>query len=138
MLRRWTKQATIAACLCMRLSAQQERATVIDTGSTNRPGIQVTVTAQGEATMQERDGSTTQIQIGRDLSERFIRDIKASLPLSSLEVRHCAKSVSFGSSLFVEMNGDRSRDLSCPAQTDERCATLQKDAHDILSAVQKH
>jgi hypothetical protein len=47
------------------------------------------------------------------------------------------KSVSFGSSLYVEFNGLRSPDLSCEGQQDARAEALQKSAREMLRAAEE-
>ena len=108
--------------------------TIVDTGSTNRPGMNIKLENSGpEATLALRDGSTQKVKLTKDLCGRLMADLKAAGPLNELPVPHCMKSVSFGISVFIEHNGVRSPDLSCP-QHDPRSAALKKDAFAILSA----
>ena len=123
----------VLAATLMQASAPQ--ALVIDSGSTNRPGITITVEESGNATAQPRNGEAKTLTLDPQLCQALMKDIKAAGTLSALPEHHCPKSVSFGSSLFVEFNGDRSPDLSCNNPPDERAAALQKDANGILQAV---
>jgi hypothetical protein len=117
------------ACFC---AAQ---VTIIDSGSTNIPGMNIKLESSGpQAMVEHRDGSTQKITLAKDLCDRLIGDLKVAGPLNQLPVRHCAKSVSFGTSLYVEYNGVRSPDLSC-RQADEHVTALKVDADAILSAV---
>jgi hypothetical protein len=73
--------------------------------------------------------------INSDLADRLFRDLKAFSPLSPFPATHCVKSVSFGTSLYVEYNGERSPDLNCPAPPGSKLAQLQKDVNEIMQAV---
>jgi hypothetical protein len=116
---------------CARLGVTQ--VTVIDTGSTNIPGMNVKLENSGTAAMVERRGGATQkISLKKEVCDRFLEDLKAAGPLNALPARHCMKSVSFGTSLFIEYKGVRSPDLSCQ-QSDARAVALRKDATEILS-----
>jgi hypothetical protein len=108
--------------------------TVIDTGSTNVPGMNVKVDSTSQQAMVEpRGGSAQKITLAKELSNRLMEDLKTAGPLNELPPVHCMKSVSFGTSTFIEYNGVRSPDLSC-RQTDPRAVALKKDASDILSS----
>jgi hypothetical protein len=121
----------------MFLEAETPQAVIIDSGSTNRRGMTINVDESGNATVQQRGLGPQSIQLSEQLSKQLMRDIKAAGALSALPPRRCMKSVSFGSSLHVEFNGDRSPDLSCSPQSDPRAAALQKDANDVLQAVRQ-
>jgi hypothetical protein len=108
--------------------------TVIDSGSTNVPGMKVTIEGSGQHAMVERkDGSKQKIKLTKEICERVVQDVEAAGPLNELPVRHCMKSASFGKSIFIEYKGVRTPDLSCQ-QADPRAAALKKDAEEILSA----
>jgi hypothetical protein len=116
----------------------QPQALIMDSGSTNRPGVQITLDASGDnATLEPRNGPQQTIQLPRKLCEQFLSDLQAAGPLNALPASHCLKSASFGSRLYVEFNGLRSPDISCPAQADNRTATLRKEATEILNAAQR-
>ena len=120
-------------------------ATIIDTGSTNRQGLRVTVDAEGHATAAVGTSSANSVGSIPDheltleprLCSQFIQQVQSAGSLAGLAVRHCMKSASFGSRLFVEVNGERSPDISCPGQTDPHAQALQKSAQEILQAAQK-
>jgi hypothetical protein len=98
--------------------------------------LRVTIEPVGNlATVERRDGVKSRAKISKQLRDRFLRDLQKAGPLNELPVNHCMKSASFGSSLYIELGGVRSRDLSCPAQADARAAALKKDAAAILGAV---
>lgn len=117
--------------------AKDAQAVIEDTGSTNRTGLRVTIDSQGQATLEPRSGETKQIQLKQTLCEQFLRDVKAIGPLNELPARHCAKSVSFGYRLFVEYEGQRSPDLTCPTGEDSRLANLKKEAEQLLQAARE-
>lgn len=118
------------------LSASEPQATVIDSGSTNRPGLRVTVDAQGHATVVEKSGETHHVNLSQPMCTEFLHHVTGAVPLSNIPAHHCFKSVSFGSSLFIEYQGERSPDLSCPGASNNEAAALQKDAREILQAAQ--
>lgn len=119
----------------MVLHAGASQVSVIDSGSTNRPGITVRLDKTGDATVEQRNSAPQSMKLDAHLCERLMRDVAAAGVLSALPEKHCMKSVSFGSRLYVEFKGDRSPDLSCPFQSDPRARALQQDANEILRAV---
>jgi hypothetical protein len=106
---------------------------IIHTGSTNMQGMTMTLEKSGpHVTLARTDGSTQHTKVPKDMCQRLLVDLKAAGPLNQLPAAHCMKSVSFGTSLFIESDGLRSPDLNCP-QTDPRADALKKDASDILA-----
>jgi hypothetical protein len=91
---------------------------VIQTGSTNQPEVRVRLEDAGR--FQTR------------AEQRFLQQVEKAGPLRALPVVHCMKSASFGTSLFIEVDGDRSPDLSCPGQTNRQVAALQAEAQGVL------
>lgn len=118
------------------LSASEPQATIIDSGSTNRPGLRVTVDRQGHAIIIEKSGETHRVELSPSMCAAFLHQVRNAVPLNNIPARHCFKSVSFGSSLFIEYQGERSPDLSCPGASNSETATLQKEAREILQAAQ--
>jgi hypothetical protein len=112
-----------------------QQATIENTGSTNTLGVKIVVNPGGSAQtlVQGQEARTT--TINSDLSDRLFRDLKAFSPLSALPANHCFKSASFGTSLYVEYNGERSPDLNCPTPAGSKLAQLQKDVNEIVQAV---
>lgn len=113
------------------LFGKGSQVTIEDTGSTNRAGLRVTFDREGHAAVQQRGGEPHDVKLSERECKQFMSDLEALGPLSALPAHHCMKSVSFGSSLFVEFNGERSPDLSCPGQ-DSRTEALRKHANEIL------
>jgi hypothetical protein len=108
--------------------------TIINSGSTNSPGMNIKLDdSSTQATIERRDGSTQKFALDKDLCSQLMQDLKTAGPLNELPATHCMKSVSFGSSLYIEHNGTRSPDLNCP-QSDPRSVALKKDASAILAA----
>jgi hypothetical protein len=115
------------------LYADSSKATIVDSGSTNRPGMRITVEAKSEqATIEPRGGEKQNVKVPKQMREKLMSDLAAAGPLNELPVRHCMKSVSFGSTLHIELDGTQSGDLSCPRQTDPRVIALKNDAEEIL------
>jgi hypothetical protein len=117
--------------------ATQPQASIIDSGSTNRPGLRVTLDGAGDrVTVEPREGPKRTIKLSRKLCEQFVSDLQSAGPLNALPANHCFKSASFGSRLYVEFNGLRSPDIHCPVQADSRTAALKREATEILNAAQ--
>lgn len=115
-------------------AAENGQVTITDTGSTNRPGLQVTMGANGNARVVSRGMEPHTIQLNSRLCKRFLASLQTAAPLHDLPAAHCMKSASFGSRLFIEYKGERSPDLSCPVQQDARVDSLKEQALAILKA----
>ncbi len=109
--------------------------TVIETASTNRPETRVTIGRQAKAMVRVSGTRSSTIPLGTEERKRIWKAVSDAEPLENLPVSHCMKSASFGSSLFVEIDGQRSPDLSCANQADPRAAALHAEARGILQAV---
>jgi len=83
--------------------------------------------------LERKDGSKKRVKLTKEVCDRVVQDLEAAGPLNELPVGHCAKSASFGKSIFIEYKGVRTPDLSCQ-QPDPRAAALKKDAQELLSA----
>jgi hypothetical protein len=105
---------------------------ITDTGSTNRPGMTVTLGAKGKAEIAGRHGEKAEMELQADLQIRLMKHVEAAMPLDQMNAAHCAKSVSFGSRMYVTYKGVRSPDISCSGQTDPNTIALQKDAQEIM------
>src|SRR5581483_620069 len=121
-----------AILMCAEAAPQQ--VTIEDTGSTNRTGVKLIVNGSGEVEVQPHDAESRKTSVDTRLCDRLLQDLKAVGSLSALPRTHCIKSVSFGSSLYLEFNGERSPDLSCPAAPDSKVGLLQKDVHELMEA----
>jgi hypothetical protein len=69
------------------------------------------------------------------LVEAFYSDLKAAKPLASLPAVHCAKSVSFGSSMSVAFGQDQTPDLSCGDGGNPVMRDLIRDTRQIIALV---
>ena len=124
------KLVVLAVLFLMKANSQ---VVVTDTGSTNRPGRTVTIDATtGKAEIADRRGIKSSMDLQTDLQTRLMKDVEAAMPLDKMAASHCAKSVSFGSRMFVSYKGVRSPDISCGGQTDPLTIALQKDAQEIM------
>ena len=119
------------------MSASNPKITITTTGSTNTLGFEVTLDGTEDATIRPQSEAARQIKLGASALGEFTRAVDAAGPLHALPANHCMKSASFGSSLFISRGNDRSPDLSCPEQSDERTAAIKKQAENILQAAQK-
>jgi hypothetical protein len=117
-------------------AASTPKATIIDTGSTNTAGMRVTVNAKGQATVSSEGAQPRVVDLSQPVCRLFMEHVKGAAPLDQLPQVHCAKSVSFGTRLFVEYKGTRSPDLSCPAEQGA-AAALEKDAREILRSARQ-
>ncbi|MBC5805308.1 MAG: hypothetical protein DLM53_02570 [Candidatus Eremiobacter antarcticus] len=113
-------------------------AVILNTGSTNTAGYRIVVRPTGESEYAMRSGSLSgrgrQIgAVSQAQAQRFFRDLAAAAPLQNLRSVPCMKSASFGSSLFVWWNHERSPDLSCARGT--AALALAGDAAEIATAL---
>jgi len=131
---------TVGMLLCLRgaLPADRDSATIVNSGSTNRPGFRIVVDRSGTAeftSVPRRPAAETkpvELALPQGLAERFYAALKAAKPLSSLPELHCVKSASFGFVLTVSFDGEETPDLSCgsnsPVMDD-----LIRDANEIIA-----
>jgi hypothetical protein len=122
-------------------------ATIVNSGSTNRAGFRITVDASGVAEFvsmpRRRAAAATEeakpirVTVPRDVTDRFYGDLKAVGPLASLPEMHCAKSVSFGSTLAVAVGGEQTPDLSCGDGGNTALRDLIRDVNEIVALCQK-
>ena len=120
--------------LTLMAAGNTKQATIEDTGSTNVAGAILVVNAGGSTKVQPHGAEAHTISLDPHLCDKFFEDLKSAAPLSQLPHAHCMKSISFGSSLYVEFNGERSPDLNCPAPRDSKLGVLQKDVREIMQA----
>ncbi len=124
----------VVAAISPAMEISGPQATIVNTGSTNTPGMTMTVDAAGNTEVRLRSNAMRQTTVDSRLSQRLFDDLKTIGPLSSLPKIHCMKSASFGSSVYVEVNGERSPDLSCPAPRDSKTAILKRDVYELMQA----
>jgi hypothetical protein len=122
------------------------RAVIVDSGSTNTAGFRIVVKPSGEAEytpLTGRSGRQTESQasprsqkIEKDLVQRFYSELESSRPLSKLPRHGCFKSASFGTTLTVEFDGEKSPDLSCGDHGDPKLKRLVSDVNKIVKRFQ--
>lgn len=114
------------------LSVPKGAAVILDSGSTNRSGYRIVVQPDGSAEYVTASGRS-QDRVPPALAAKFFADLGHAAPLGDLPRSPCAKSVSFGTSVFVYWNHARSPDLSCP--TNVLGAAVFKDAAAIAQSL---
>lgn len=94
-------------------------ATIENTGSTNTYGYRILVSRYGHVvyTNGTRHG---QDDLPDALSAKFFSDLQAASPLSRQPQGSCVKSASFGTYTTVTYQGQRSPDISCPANRQQQ------------------
>ena len=118
------KTIVLAVLTCAACHAQA--VTIVNSGSTNTAGFQITVDPSGKAEYTQRPrvrvidktqtpppATTVNKTIPKRLANSLYADVHAARPLSSLPGRFCAKSTSFGTRLTLEFGDETSPDLSC-------------------------
>ncbi len=119
------------------MQASSPKITIIETGSTNTRGFEITVDDGENASIQSQAEPIRHFKLNATVASDFSKAVASAGPLHALTATHCMKSASFGSSLFITRGDDRSPDLSCPVQSDRVAADLKKRAEDIVQTAQK-
>jgi hypothetical protein len=114
-----------------------EPATIVDSGSTNKPGFRIAIDRSGNATYTPAKGKGTNQRIDKKLAQRFYKDLDQAKPLSGLKGPMCMKSASFGSTLKVEIGTDQTPDLSCGDGGDAKLKALVDDTTRIVKVFEK-
>ncbi len=114
---------------------------IVNSGSTNTAGFRIVVERSGQARytatsrrfspQAHQPPNTVQKQLSRVLLQRLYSDLEAAKPLSALPEPHCMKSASFGFSLTVEFNGEKTPDLSCGGGDSTPMQALIRDVKEI-------
>jgi len=135
----------IAGLMALQISAKgPDGATIIDSGSTNRPGFRIVVDPSGDAewtsTSRRSDAPEEQAKpirklLPRAAVERFHADLEAAKPFASLPVVHCMKSASFGSTLTVAFGEEKTPDLKCGDGGNGAMRNLIRDVNEIVALV---
>lgn len=104
---------------------------ITNTGSTNTIGYRILIGAGGEASYVSGDGAGN-ATLPQDMFAKLRGDVDAAKPLSGLprEVS-CVKPMSFGTSTFIALGGDRTPDLECPGNDAE--SALKEDVAAIVA-----
>jgi hypothetical protein len=93
-----------------------DAAIIVNTGSTNTRGYRIIVRPNGQATVQVEGEPPRHETVEAATSTALFKDLAAAAPLDKLPSEPCMKSASFGSTTYVQFNGKRSPDLSCPME----------------------
>jgi len=124
-------QVAIALSACAQGPAQGTAPSTIaieNTGATNLTGWRVLVAPGGAASWTEGARSGHDV-LPPDLDTKLARDVAAARPLAALPPGEgCMKSVSFGTSTFVSVDGDKSPDLGCTSGRAGRALKSDVDA----------
>jgi hypothetical protein len=107
-------------------------AVILNTGSTNTSGYRIVVQKSGNAEYVVGD-QRAKATVPDTIVSKFFSDLADATPLQELQSAACMKSVSFGTSVFVYWNHQRSPDLTCPG--DARGTALESDAQAIAQAL---
>ena len=123
---------------------EPDAATILDSGSTNRPGFRIVVAQSGLAeltSMPRKSGEKPEPveplrrMLPAAVLNRFYGDLKTAKPLASLPAVHCMKSASFGSTLTVAFAGEQTPDLSCGDGGNAAMSRLIRDVNEIVALV---
>jgi hypothetical protein len=124
-----------------------ETVTIINSGSTNRPGFRITIDRSGAAEMTTAPRKFGPPEMRQQLEpirrtlprasvDRFFADLTTAKPLTALPPVHCMKSVSFGSTLTVAFGSEQTPDLSCGDGGNPALRDLIRDANEIVAQLQ--
>ncbi|MDE2182417.1 MAG: hypothetical protein KGJ78_05295 [Alphaproteobacteria bacterium] len=106
---------------------------ITNSGGTNLIGYRVLITPEGKASYVSGEGSGEAV-LPAAMRDRLMRDIAAAKPLAQLPGgRSCMKPVSFGTSTYIAVGGDRSPDLSCPGN--DATQALENDVAAITATL---
>jgi hypothetical protein len=124
-------------------------AAIVNSGSTNTPGFKIVVKRNGNAEYTPVPRVRPQPGIPgaeepakRDLppalTHRLFSDLDAARPFSGLPRPRCMKSVSFGTRLTIQFEGDETPDLNCGAGQSSKLGALIEDAKQIVAGFSAH
>ena len=103
---------------------------ISNSGATDSIGYRVLIGSDGGTSFDSGDGSGHAV-LPAELFDHLKQDVAAAKPLANLPAAaSCMKPVSFGTSTFVSVGGDRSPDLTCPA--DPTATRLKDDVSSIV------
>ncbi len=111
---------------------------IVNSGSTNRPGYEITVHESGTLVCREtpprggtdREAGGRSRAVPREVLTRIFDDVRAALPFSQYADPGCPKSKSFGVVIRIHYGREQSPDLACPVH-DSRLEALVRDVRDI-------
>ena len=104
---------------------------ITNSGATNLIGWRILIGTNGDASYVTGDGPG-HATLPADLFAKLRADIDAAKPLASLpQESPCMKPMSFGTSTYVVVGGDRSPDLTCP--NSDKGETLKEDVDAVVA-----
>jgi hypothetical protein len=118
---------------------------IINSGSTNTAGFQIKIDRSGQSTwsltgfLAGRRYSDPSVrggdaQLSSQLTKQLFDDVKSAMPLSQFPDKGCAKSRSFGYSIFIMYLNQRTPDLTC-AMTEPKLIRLKEDMQEVVKAL---
>lgn len=124
-------------------------AVIVNSGSTNTPGFKIVVKRNGNAEYtpmprahprpeSQHAGAPEKRDLASALAHRLFSDLDAARPFSDLPRPRCMKSVSFGTRLTIQFQGDETPDLNCGAGESARLSALIADAKQIVAVFSAH
>lgn len=112
-------------------AAAPDRATIVNSGSTNTRGYTIAVASDGSGSLTSQ-GTVKAFRVPMATVQRFFTDLAAARK-AKIETVACVKSASFGSTIRVTWQGWTSPDLACPPK-DAVGAALVDDVEAIRTA----
>ena len=109
------------------LAAENIDVKIIITASTNTREVDITFDGQCNAVINEQP-----VTLDQPLCANLLQALQNAGPLQNFPVPQCTKSVSFGTSFFIEKDGVRSPDISCSKDN-----ALLKAADPIVKAAEQ-
>ncbi len=116
----------------LRLPTAPNVAVIVNSGSTNTAGYQLTVDEDGTVALVQGD-VTLKKRVSMQLVMRFFADLRAAGPVDKIPAAMCMKSASFGTATRVLYRGKTSPDVSCPSPS-EQGRMLEVDAQSLADA----
>jgi hypothetical protein len=125
-------QPSASAPAVLRIPTAPNVALIVNSGSTNTAGYQLTVFEDGTTALVQGD-VTLRKRAPAQLVARFFADVRAAGPLDAIPAGMCMKSASFGTTTRVMYRGKTSPDISCPSPSAQARA-LAVDVQSLADA----
>jgi hypothetical protein len=113
-------------------AATPDRATIVNSGSTNTMGYTIEVRSDGTGSVTIQRGSAKTFHLANGVDVKFFADLAAARATLT-PAGGCIKSASFGTSTRIAWQGWTSPDLECPAPN-AKLSALIDDLHLIRQA----
>lgn len=118
---------------------------IVNSGSTNTAGYVIELQRNGLvhwtvgprhqpifSTTPSSSTTPNNIQLSSSRTNNIFQAVEQASPFNQYASVFCIKSVSFGTTLHLNYNGQESPDLSCPLK-DQRLVILSKYIHDLIA-----